>query len=352
MRRFLSASAQVTPAVSDSTLTAGFKGLSPAQVLHAYGFDTLASGIGAAVGGSGAGQTIAIVEAFNDPTIGRDLHSFDLQFKLSDPPSLIQLNQSGGSQLPAGNGVWSGETALDVEWVHAVAPDANVVIVQANTDTLGDLLAAVDTARNLADVSVVSMSWGVDEFPAETSLDSLFTTPAGHQSITFVASSGDTTSASGVQWPASSPNVVSVGGTTLVTTASGTATAEVPFPGAVHGTSIFEAPPAYQATNPPASGRNTPDVVYNANPDPGFAVYDSGHGGWETVGGTSAVRRNGPPWWQWPIRFAPAPAMQRSMARRRPCHSFINTTTARLIQPRPCRRRHPVRRRRPSQAEP
>ena len=302
--RRLFSSAHVMPAVQDSSSTPGFSGFTPTQILHAYGFDAAASNIGA-VGGTGAGQTIAIVEAFNDPTILSDLHQFDAAFGIADPPALIQLNQSGNLGLPSANKVWSSETALDVEWAHAVAPDAQIVIVEARTDSLSDLLTAVETAKNLPDVSVVSMSWGVNEFAAETQYDGIFTTPAGHVSETFVASSGDSDSALGVQWPAASPAVVSVGGSTLTSSAAGGA--ETASSAAISGVSQYESAPTYQtaAGNTPAGGasaqgasggsanRSTPDVVYNASAQPGFAIYDTSLGGWSNVGGTSA----GAPQW-------------------------------------------------------
>ena len=226
--------------------------------------------------------------------------------------------------------VWSQETSLDVEWAHAVAPDANIVIVEAKSDQVPDLLQAVDTARHLDGVSVVSMSWGLDEFPGETAYDDLFTTPAGHASVTFVAASGDTAIATGVQWPAASPNVLSVGGTTLVidNAASG-ASSEAPFAGATRGASQFESQPGYQSATAPVKTRTTPDVVYNANPVPGFAVYDSSTGGgWRTVGGTSAARRSGRPCLPSLMRHAPTRDKTAWMGRRRPCLNFISITTA------------------------
>ncbi len=96
---------------------------------------------------------------------------------------------------------------------HSIAPAANLLLVEANSSSLADLLKAVDTAASYPGVSVVSMSWGSSEFSSESSYDSHFTTPAGHPGVTFVASSGD--SGGVVEWPAASPKVLSVGGTTL-----------------------------------------------------------------------------------------------------------------------------------------
>ena len=110
--------------------------------------------------------------------------------------------------------------ALDVEWVHATAPGASILLVEAQSDQLTDLLTAVDYARRQPGVSVVSMSWGTSEFPQEMTLDGYFTTPAGHGGVTFVAATGD--NAAPANWPAVSPNVVAAGGTTLSTFSDGT----------------------------------------------------------------------------------------------------------------------------------
>ncbi|MDB5355278.1 MAG: pcp 3 [Phycisphaerales bacterium] len=324
-RCLLSAAADTTvaqPAAVVSASQASASGYTPGEIQQAYGFnaaaftstqtyyaqtagssvltwvDNSSATANQSVAGTGAGQTIAIVEAYKDPTIAADLHHFDKAYGLPDT-SLVQMNQTGGSKLPAADAGWAQETALDVEWAHAIAPGANIVLVEASSDHLNDLLAAVDTARHLQGVSVVSMSWGVGEFAGETSLDALFTTPDGHQPVTFVAASGDRAATTKTQWPASSPNVLSVGGASLtLQPASGGMAAELPWSGSVGGTSTIEPQPAYQAFyNGAASGRTTPDVVYNADPTPGYSVYDStpihGISGWRTVGGTSA----GAPQW-------------------------------------------------------
>ena len=215
-----------------------------------------------------------------------------------------------------------------MEWSHAVAPGANIVVVEAGSDLLANLLAAVDTARHLPDVSVISMSWGVSEFASETSFDALFTTPAGHISETFVASTGDTATASTVQWPAASPNVVSVGGSTLNTAAAAGTASETDFVGAVTGTSQFEPAPPYQSSSGTNVDRKTPDVVYNANPIPGFSIYDSNQGGWETVGGTSAGARSGRRYWPSPTRPALMPARLPSMAPPKRCRVCMPCPTS------------------------
>ncbi len=146
--------------------TSGPTGMTPAEIRSAYGFSsvTFAGGIA----GTGAGTTIAIVDAYDDPTIANDLHQFDLQFGLPDP-TLTKVNQNGGTVLPAANKSWATEIALDVEWSHAIAPGANILLVEANSSSFSDLLTAVNTARNAAGVVAVSMSWGGSEFSGETS---------------------------------------------------------------------------------------------------------------------------------------------------------------------------------------
>jgi hypothetical protein len=280
-------------------------GFWPAQIRHAYGFDQLSL--------DGTGQTIAIVDAYRAPTMAADLKVFDTQFGLLDPPSFKQVNQLGGgdASVPtAPGGDWEVEEALDVEWAHAIAPKASILLVEANSASLNDLMTAVNTARNAPGVVVVSLSWGGSEFAGQNSYDSYFTTPAGHTGVTFVAASGD--SGSPASWPAVSPNVLAVGGTSLQMDAANNWTSESGWSGSGGGPSGFYSQPAYQtayATSPYVLNtlgntvlfnmpRGNPDVAYNADPGIGFAVYDSFpyYGSplnWFSVGGTSA----GAPQW-------------------------------------------------------
>ena len=165
----------ITPNAGGSPSPPGY---TPAQIRHAYGFDQISFNGAAA---DGTGTTIAIVDAYDDPNIASDLHQFDLAFGLPDPPSFTKVNQRGRTTgLPAPDAGWITEIALDVEWAHAIAPRASILLVEANSNSDNDLYAAVNTARNYAGVNVVSMSWGGDEYSGETSDDSFFTTPAGH----------------------------------------------------------------------------------------------------------------------------------------------------------------------------
>ncbi len=250
--------------------------LTPAQVRHAYGFDQLPY--------DGSGQTIALVLAHDNPTAAQDLRTFDRQFGLPDP-TLLKATQ--GSRVSYDPG-WALESSLDVEWAHAIAPRATLLLVEAASTSLSDLMSAVDYARHYPGVSVVSMSWGANEFPGENQLDGLFTTPAGHTGVTFVAASGDT----GGQtiYPSTSPNVVAVGGTSL-TVSTGGYVRETGWNGSGGGASSFEAVPSYQAGTQAFGRRTTPDVAYNADPNTGMLVVSGGS--WYGVGGTSA----GAPQW-------------------------------------------------------
>jgi hypothetical protein len=252
-------------------------GLTPAEVRNAYGVGliTFGSSIGP-VAGDGTGQTIAIVDAFDDPTIASDLQVFDQQFGLANPPSFTKVNEYGNtSNLPgvdpslAYGDDWETEESLDVEWAHAIAPGANIILVESNTNSRQDLKTAVQTAGNLPGVSVVSTSWGAnDEFNSELSNDEYFTTPTGHSAVTVVNSSGDGGSAT-LEYPDISPDVVSVGGTVL--TLNGTETAWADSTG---GTSKHEREPAYQEGVQSTGFRSDPDVSMVGGA-PGVPIYDS-----------------------------------------------------------------------------
>ena len=209
-------------------------GMTPTQIRQAYGFSTLSFGSTAA---NGAGETIAIVDAYDDPNIASDLHQFDLQFGLPDPV-FTKVNETGGSTPPATNNSWATEIALDVEWSHAVAPGANILLVEANSASDYDLMTAVSYASQASGVAAVSMSWGGGEWSGETGYDSYFTTPSGHPGVTFLASSGD--SGAPINYPSSSPNVVSVGGASLYLTAQNNYSSESGWSGSGGGVSSYE----------------------------------------------------------------------------------------------------------------
>ncbi len=253
-------------------------GYSPAQMRHAYGFDQLAQ--------TGAGQTIYIVDAYDDPTIAADLHTFDVQFGLPDP-AFTKVTPQGNPRTDSG---WALEIALDVEWAHAIAPQANITLVEAKTNSTSNLYGAVDWAVNNG-AHIVSMSWGAGESSGEPSLDSHFNRPG----VAFFVSSGDTGGV--VEYPSASPYVVSVGGTRLPLDSAGNLSgAESAWGSGGGGASAVETEPAYQANYQitlTGGKRGTPDVAYDADPNTGVSVYDStryqGQAGWFQVGGTSAA---------------------------------------------------------------
>ena len=119
--------------------TAGPTGYTPAQIRQAYGFDKITFNNGT-VAGDGSGTTIAIVDAYDDPKIANDLHQFDLQFGLPDPVVHQGEPDRRHDALPAADAGWTTEIALDVEWAHAIAPKANILLVEANSASFSDLL--------------------------------------------------------------------------------------------------------------------------------------------------------------------------------------------------------------------
>ncbi len=278
---------QVGVLVSDPTPPSG--AYTPAEITSAYGFSAVTFG---SVKGDGTGQTIAIVDAYDDPNIQSDLNAFDTQFGLP-ATTVTKVGESATSSLPGtdSTGGWELEESLDVEWAHAIAPGAKIVLVEANSTSDTDLLDAVTYASTLA--NVVSMSWGGSEFSGENSYDADFS-KAG---VAFVASSGD--DGAPIEWPAASPNVVAVGGTALTLGANNTYGSETGWSGSGGGPSAYETQPSYQSgVVTQTTMRANPDVSYDANPNTGFAVYDSvayegTSYGWIQVGGTSA----GAPQW-------------------------------------------------------
>ena len=260
------------------------QGLTPAQIRMAYNLPS-----------SGGAGTIALVEAYDNPNAESDLGAFDTQFGLASCTTgngCFEKHKISNS-LSTDQG-WTLESDLDVQWAHAVAPGAKILLVEARSASLSDLLDAVDYARDRSDVVAVSLSWGAAEFSGEDAYDSHFVSPYG---AGFFVASGD--SGAGVEWPAASVNVTSVGGTTL-TLASSTVSSEVAWSGSGGGISAYESAPGFQSTYgiPSAGGfRGVPDVAYAADPTSGFSIYDSagyaGNSGWLVVGGTSA----GAPQW-------------------------------------------------------
>ena len=216
----------------------------PAQIRQAYNIDSIPD--------NGAGETIAIVDAFNDPDITSDVQTFDSTYNLQafnivGGPTFTVENQTGGaSPLPpnAAPGQLGHRRISRCRMGHSLAPGANIILLEANSDNNDDLYATVNTARNIPSVSVITMSWGGPEDPSDTSTDSMFTTPAGHQGITFIASTGDSGEPGG--YPAYSPNILAVGGSSLTINGDGSYGGESAWSDGGGGISQYESQPDYQ----------------------------------------------------------------------------------------------------------
>jgi subtilase family serine protease len=233
---------------------------------------------------SGGSRAIAIVDAYHYPTAMSDLQVFSAQFGLPAPTGAnFQVVYANGRQ-PRVNADWNIEAALDIQWAHAMAPQAKIYLVEAASASFADLLYAVTVANSLvqsAGGGQVSMSWGGSEFGAETYYDGYFT-QAG---IVYFASSGDSP---GVIWPSASRNVVSVGGTSLSRNpTTGAFQKELAWQSGGGGPSIYEPLPSFQSGVPgiPQTRRATPDISCEADPSTGVWVFASPY--WYIVGGTS-----------------------------------------------------------------
>jgi hypothetical protein len=288
----------------DQSATPDGLGYTPRQLRQAYGFNQIPLPAGETFNDAGRGQTIAIIDALNDPNIVSDLQTFDETFHIggtADDPTSTNffkvVNENGGSTLPATDNTNYGlETSLDVEWAHAMAPGAKIMLVELSTFfNFNDLGTALEFAASQPHVSVVSMSFGFSEWPTEYYFDNLYTTPSGHQGVSFVTSAGD----SGgfvTSYQAMSPNVLSVGGTTLPADASGKPDRALEYGWADGGggVSVSETEPAYQLGVQSTGLRTGPDLAYDSDPDTGVPVYDTLYANafspgepWFRVGGTS-----------------------------------------------------------------
>jgi subtilase family serine protease len=260
-------------------------GLTPAQIKTAYSFPTANT--------AGAGKSIAIVDAYDNPAAESDLNVFSRQYGLPECTTangcFKKVSQTGTTKYPRKDAGWALEIALDIQWAHAIAPGAKILLVEASSNSFTNLLAAEDYAKTHA--QYVSNSWGASEFSGETSYDARFS----QSGVSFFVSAGD--NGTPAEYPSSSRNVISVGGTLL--RGIGTSSfSETGWTGGGGGCSLYETAPAAQSA---FSGyaqvgcngkRATPDVSLDADPASGVSVYMStsyqGQTGWYAVGGTSA----------------------------------------------------------------
>jgi len=251
--------------------TSSPKILTPSELISEYGMTFSAT--------AGKGQTIAIVDAFGASTVESDLAVFSTQFGLPACTTangcFKKVDQTGGTNYPVDDSGWGNEVALDVQTVHSVAPGAKILLVVANSASSTDLFTAVEYARLHA--NYVSMSFGVAESSQVSVLDQTYF--AGFPNVAFFASAGD--NGAGVQYPASSPHVVSVGGTSVYTTSSEAFSSERGWSKGGGGCSTVFTSPAVQSANSGYASlgcngkRAVPDVAMDADPNSGVYVYYS-----------------------------------------------------------------------------
>jgi subtilase family serine protease len=235
----------------------------------------------------GSGQTVAIVDAYNDPTAEADLGVYRAQYGL--PPCTTangcfrKVNQTGGTSYPATNAGWATEISLDLDMVSAVCPNCHILLVEASTASYANLGAAVNEAAALHANAISNSYGGGDVSDASAPY-------YNHPGIAITASSGD--SGYGVQFPASSHYVTAVGGTHLTTASNSRGWIESAWSGAGSGCSTLNTALSGQAGfNTGCAKRAEADVSAVADPATGVAVYDStpynGRAGWQVYGGTS-----------------------------------------------------------------
>ena len=251
-------------------------GLSPANLHAAYKLPTA----------GGAGLTVAIVDAQDDPKAESDLATYRSTFGLPACTTangcFRKVNQNGtASPLPASDTGWAEEISLDVDMVSAICPACHILLVEATTASIANLGASVNTAVRLGAVAV-SNSYGGGEFNGEQTAGDAF---YNHPGVAITASSGD--GGFGVEYPAASRFVTAVGGTSLRTSSTARGWAETAWNGAGSGCSAFEPKPTWQHDTGCAR-RTVADVSAVADPATGVAVFDSFNvGGFLVFGGTS-----------------------------------------------------------------
>ena len=254
---------------------------------------------------TGGSNSIAIVDAYDDPWAAPDLAYFSAQFGIPFSPAQFQVVYATGTEPPEDpTGDWEFEEALDIEYAHAMAPNAMIYLVETASNSFSDLFTGVNVASNLVQcgqpscpsggkgTGEVAMSWGGDEFAGETAYDSYFTTPG----VVYFSSPGDSP---GVEYPCTSPNVVCAGGTaTARNPMTGNYMYEIAWPDGGGGVSQYEPRPSYQASVAnlgSATFRGVPDVAFNSSETTAmwvwdsepFQIYGASYGGWYTGFGTS-----------------------------------------------------------------
>jgi subtilase family serine protease len=269
--------------------TTGPSGYGPADLQSAYA-------VASAAASAGGNQTVAIVDAYDDSTAEADMGTYRSTYGLPSCTTangcFKKVNQSGTQgSYPSNNQGWGLEISLDLDMVSAVCPHCKVLLVEASSNANTNLYAAEDTAARLG-ANVISNSYGGSESSSDTANNAHF----NHPGTAITVSSGD--SGYGVEYPAASPYVTAVGGTTLNRASNARGWTESAWSGAGSGCSAYEPKPSWQ-TDPGCARRTVADVSAVADPNTGVAVYDSNCStlnqwlgqcfkGWGVVGGTSA----------------------------------------------------------------
>jgi subtilase family serine protease len=271
----------VTNAKGKPAVTATPSGYGPSDLRSAYKLTAPGT----------SGQTVAIVDAYDDPTAESDLGVYRSTFGLPACTTangcFRKVNQSGGTTPPRANGGWAQEISLDLDMASAICPGCHILLVEASSAAFTDLATAEDTAARLG-ATTISNSYGGSEFSQETT--ATYASHYDHPGIPITVSSGD--AGYGVEFPAASPSVTAVGGTTLSRASNARGWTETAWSGAGSGCSAYVAKPSWQHDTGCAR-RTVADVSAVANPSTGVAVYDStryqGASGWMVFGGTSVA---------------------------------------------------------------
>jgi subtilase family serine protease len=255
------------PLPSDPAKVSGY---SPADLRSAYNLTGVASGL----------PIIGVVDAYGDPNAYSDLKTYSNKFNLpvlpkcvgavkdSSVPCFQAVDGKGGDKLPKQTD-WAGEISLDIQVAHALCENCSILLVEAKTNGINDMFPAENTAANLG-ASVISNSWIGPEFSNESQLDAQY---FNHPGVAITASSGD--NGYGVGYPAASPGVTAVGGTTLLLKRNGSYQSETAWSGAGSGCSQYEAKPSWQPVLGGCANRTIADVSFDADPATGVATYDS-----------------------------------------------------------------------------
>ncbi len=282
-----------TSTTTTTIATTGISGFYPSDLQSAYNLPSLVTEFTPS-----SRPTVAIVDAYNDPSAYSDVSTYRSTFNLpslttcSNPistgsgPCFLQVNQSGGSSLPHNSTSWSQEISLDLDMVSAICPYCNILLLEASSATISNLGTAVKTANSMGAVAI-SNSYGASGFSSETSYDSYYNQPGS--AVTVSAGDGGY----GVDYPAASPSVIAVGGTSLSSASNARGWSETvwsngPSQGTGSGCSTYEPNPGWQPVTSQCSTRTVADVSAVADPYTGVAVYDTyGTSGWLVFGGTS-----------------------------------------------------------------